>query len=149
VLAATDVDRRAAGAEALEREAPRARRGNARRRKRRPVGEDAERSASDRDRLRAGRGQDEELGRARNLRLLALADADAELSVASQLRQLEVLTKISGVSFDEARQDSKTFELDGHQIPYIGKAALIVNKKAAGRHKDLADVEELERVEET
>lgn len=45
-------------------------------------------------------------------------------------------------------QGSKTFELDGYQIPYIGKAALIANKKAAGRHKDLADVEELERPKE-
>ena len=58
------------------------------------------------------------------------------------------LTKISGVSFDEALQGSKTFELDGHPIPYIGKSALIANKKAAGRHKDLADVEELERLKE-
>jgi hypothetical protein len=47
-----------------------------------------------------------------------------------------------------ALQGSKTFDLDGYQIPYIGKAALIANKKSAGRHKDLADVEELERLEE-
>jgi uncharacterized protein (DUF305 family) len=60
--------------------------------------------------------------------------------------EFEVLTKISGVSFDEALQGSKTFDLDGHPIPYIGKSALIANKKAAGRHKDLADVEELERL---
>lgn len=37
------------------------------------------------------------------------------------------------------------FDLIGHAIPYIGKAALIRNKRAASRHKDLADVEELER----
>jgi len=61
--------------------------------------------------------------------------------------KVEVLTKISGVSFDDALQGSQTFELDGHQIPYIGKSALIRNKKAAGRHKDLADVEELGRLE--
>ena len=63
--------------------------------------------------------------------------------------KVEVLTKISGVSFDDALQGSKTFELDGYQIPYIGKRALIANKKSAGRHKDLADVEELERVQES
>ena len=63
--------------------------------------------------------------------------------------KIEVLTKISGVSFDEARNDSRTFELDGHQIPYIGRAALIANKRAAARHKDLADVEELERLEKS
>ena len=60
--------------------------------------------------------------------------------------KIEVLTKISGVSFDEALRDSKTFELEGHAIPYIGKAALIANKKSAGRLKALADVEELERL---
>ena len=63
--------------------------------------------------------------------------------------KVEVLTKISGVSFDEALRDFKTFELEGYQIPYIGRAALIANKKSAGRHKDLADVEELERLEES
>lgn len=61
--------------------------------------------------------------------------------------KVEILTQISGVSFDEALQGSKTFELDGLQIPYIGRVALIRNKRAAGRHKDLADVEELERLE--
>jgi hypothetical protein len=62
--------------------------------------------------------------------------------------KIEVLTKISGVSFDEALQGSQSFELDGYQIPYIGKSALIANKKSAGRHKDLADVEELERLKD-
>jgi len=61
--------------------------------------------------------------------------------------KIELLTKISGVSFDRALQGSKTFELEGYQIPYIGKSALIANKKSAGRHKDLADVDELERLE--
>jgi predicted nucleotidyltransferase len=60
--------------------------------------------------------------------------------------RIEVLTQISGVSFDEAREDSRAFDLDGRKIPYIGRSALIRNKKAAGRHKDLADVEELERL---
>ena len=60
--------------------------------------------------------------------------------------KVEILTKISGVSFAEALQNSKTFELDGYHVPYIGKAALIANKKSAARYKDLADVEELERL---
>ena len=61
--------------------------------------------------------------------------------------KVEVLTKISGVSFDEALVGARAFDLDGHRIPYIGRQALIRNKKSAGRHKDLADVEELERIE--
>lgn len=63
--------------------------------------------------------------------------------------KIEVLTKISGVTFDEALEGSQTFELDGHRVRYIGKLALIANKKAAGRYKDLADVEELERVKDS
>lgn len=60
--------------------------------------------------------------------------------------KVEVLTQISGVSFDEALEDARSFNLDGRKIPYIGRAALIRNKKSAGRHKDLADVDELERL---
>jgi hypothetical protein len=66
--------------------------------------------------------------------------------------KIEVLTKISGVSFDEARPSTRLFktprrfDLVGHAVPYIGKPALIANKKSAGRHKDLVDVEELERL---
>lgn len=63
--------------------------------------------------------------------------------------KVEVLTKISGVSFDEACEDAKTFDLEGHRIPYIGRSALIQNKKSAGRHKDLADVEELEGLDDS
>lgn len=59
--------------------------------------------------------------------------------------KVEVLTQISGVSFEQAQKGSRTFELEGRDIPYIGRSALIQNKKAAGRYKDLADVEELER----
>lgn len=62
--------------------------------------------------------------------------------------KVEVLTQISGVTFDEALRDSKTFDLDGYAVPYIGKAALIANKRSAGRHKAMADVEELERLKE-
>lgn len=60
--------------------------------------------------------------------------------------KVEVLTKISGVAFDEALRGAQAFELDGYQIPYIGKAALIANTRSAARHKDLADVEELEGI---
>lgn len=62
---------------------------------------------------------------------------------------VELLTRISGVSFDEAAVDSNRFELDGRLIPYIGRRALIANKKSAARYKDLADVEELERIEQS
>lgn len=63
--------------------------------------------------------------------------------------KIEVLTQISGVSFDDALQGAQTFNLEGRSIPYIGRAALIRNKESAGRHKDLADVEVLTRIAES
>lgn len=58
---------------------------------------------------------------------------------------IEVLTKIDGIDFAEVIADSKRIELDGRVIPYIGRKALLKNKRAAGRPKDLADVDWLER----
>ena len=57
----------------------------------------------------------------------------------------EVLTQISGVTFDEAATDSLTTAVEGRPVRIIGREALLRNKRAAGRHKDLDDVEWLER----
>ena len=57
---------------------------------------------------------------------------------------IELLTSVNGITFDEARAGARFFELDGRQIPFIGRAALLQNKRAAGRPKDLADVAWLE-----
>ena len=58
--------------------------------------------------------------------------------------QIQLLTKISGVSFDEVSESSIVAELDGREVRVIGLHALLTNKRAAGRHKDLDDVEWLE-----
>lgn len=55
---------------------------------------------------------------------------------------------IDGLTFEEAFVGHRTFEIDGRQIPYIGRAALLANKRAAGRAKDLADVEWFESHDE-
>lgn len=59
-------------------------------------------------------------------------------------RRIDILTKISGVDFDEA-WSSRVAETVGElQVPFLGREALVRNKKATGRTKDLADVESLE-----
>lgn len=58
---------------------------------------------------------------------------------------IEILTKIDGVGFDEAISEGRFFMLDGRKIRYIGRQVLLKNKRAAGRPKDLADVDWLER----
>ncbi len=57
--------------------------------------------------------------------------------------RIDILTGISGVSFAEA-WDGRVEELfDDVRVPFIGRAALIRNKRASGRTKDLADLEAL------
>jgi hypothetical protein len=62
---------------------------------------------------------------------------------------IEVLTTIDGLSFDEAWSDHRVVNIDGRTIPVIGRKALLRNKKASGRPKDLADAAWLEEHEDT
>ena len=57
---------------------------------------------------------------------------------------IEILTTIDGISFEDAWQDHRVVALEGRRIPVISRRALLQNKKASGRAKDLADVEWLE-----
>jgi hypothetical protein len=58
---------------------------------------------------------------------------------------IELLTTIDGVTFDEAQERRVLVEVAGIQVPVIGRDALLANKRAAGRPKDLADIEALTR----
>lgn len=58
--------------------------------------------------------------------------------------RVDVLTTISGVTFDEAWASRENTDLDGSVVSFIGRDALIRNKKAAGRPKDLADAARLQ-----
>lgn len=58
--------------------------------------------------------------------------------------RIDVLTRITGVEFEDAWRSHVQIELEGHLIPVIGKAELIRNKRMLGRLKDLGDVETLE-----
>ena len=57
--------------------------------------------------------------------------------------RIEIMTSIDGVHFDACRSRALDFELGGVSVPVISLADLKVNKRAAGRHKDLADLENL------
>lgn len=57
---------------------------------------------------------------------------------------IEILTTIDGIGFDEAVEEVMEIEVGTLKIPVIGKRALIKNKRAAGRAKDLADLEVLD-----
>ena len=57
--------------------------------------------------------------------------------------RIEMLTDISGVSFDECYEKRVTDFIDGVSVNIISLAHLKVNKKASGRAKDLHDFEYL------
>lgn len=57
--------------------------------------------------------------------------------------RIEVLTGVSGVAFAECFARRVQAELDGVAVYLISRNDLILNKRAAGRHKDLSDVEML------
>ncbi|MBN2575895.1 MAG: hypothetical protein JXP73_15115 [Deltaproteobacteria bacterium] len=58
-------------------------------------------------------------------------------------RRVDVLTSISGVSFDEAWQSRAPAAIEERTVFFIGRDAFIRNKLAAGRPRDLADAARL------
>ncbi len=57
--------------------------------------------------------------------------------------RIDLLTAISGVTFDEAWDERAAGSLGGHSVDYLGWEALIRNKRASGRSKDHADIHSL------
>ena len=55
-------------------------------------------------------------------------------------RRIDLLTSIDGITFEEAFRSRIEVIVDGLDLPFLGRAALLVNKRAAGRPKDLVDV---------
>jgi hypothetical protein len=59
--------------------------------------------------------------------------------------RIDLMTSITGVSFEEAWATRVAGELDGLSVFFIGKAALLRNKESTGRSKDKIDADELRR----
>ena len=59
--------------------------------------------------------------------------------------RIDVVTSISGVPFDEAWASRVEADVAGSRIAFLGRDALLRNKRAAGRPKDLIDVDDLTR----
>jgi hypothetical protein len=57
--------------------------------------------------------------------------------------RIEVLTTISGVSFDEGYSERVVDTIDEVEVPIISLRHLKINKRASGRLKDLSDLEHL------
>jgi hypothetical protein len=57
--------------------------------------------------------------------------------------QIHVMSEIDGVAWDEVRRTSERGRLGSHEVAFIGREAFLRNKRAAGRPKDLADIDAL------
>jgi hypothetical protein len=53
------------------------------------------------------------------------------------------MSHIDGVSWDEVWQGRENGQFGSQHVAFIGREAFLRNKRAAGRPKDLADVEAL------
>jgi len=76
---------------------------------------------------------------------LNLSQADLEkpgvvFQIGLPPRRIDLLTEISGIEFAEAWTTRVMQVVDGLEVPFLGREALVRNKRASGRDKDLADL---------
>lgn len=72
-----------------------------------------------------------------------LLDRGRILQLGQPPNRIDVLTSISGVDFDSAWEKRVQTLMDDQPVALLGWDELIRNKRAAGRQKDLADLEKL------
>ncbi len=70
--------------------------------------------------------------------------AGVVFQIGNNPRRIDILTRISGVDFQQAYDRRRIVPLEGMNVPVISLEDLIANKQATGRTQDLADVERLQ-----
>lgn len=63
--------------------------------------------------------------------------------------RIDLISSISGISFEKAWKNKEEGLLDGLKVWFISKQDLITNKKTAARPKDILDVDCLEKITTT
>jgi predicted nucleotidyltransferase len=79
-----------------------------------------------------------------NINLETLQHPDRVIQLGRAPNRIDLLTQVSGVSAEEVWRSRVEGDLGGLKVPFIGKQALIQNKRATGRPQDLADLHHLE-----
>jgi hypothetical protein len=80
-----------------------------------------------------------------DLRVSDLATAEIVFQIGIVPARIDLLTSLTGLEFDDAWSRRQMFEVAGRTLPFLSREDLIRNKKALGRLRDLADVEDLQR----
>ena len=65
------------------------------------------------------------------------------LQIGVAPRRIDIITKIDGLTYDEASKGKEIIEIESLSIPVISKQNLIINKLASGREKDKIDARNL------
>lgn len=73
-----------------------------------------------------------------------LATPDTVFQIGLPPARIDLLTSISGVSFEEAWPRRVTVRIEGFGIPVLGREDFLRNKRAVGRPKDMADIAMME-----
>ena len=73
-----------------------------------------------------------------------LADPGLVFQMGVPPCRIDLLTSVSGAEFGPAWEERIEIDIGDLTIPVIGRRTLIENKRAAGRPKDLVDIEALE-----
>ena len=69
------------------------------------------------------------------------------LQIGNAPLRIDLITKIDGIKFEDAVQSAETVKMGDIEVKVLSLADLIRNKATAARTKDLADAEELRRIE--
>ena len=72
-----------------------------------------------------------------------LSKPDLVVQLGLPPRRIDILTGLSGLTFEVAWKDRVLHVFGSGQVPFISRESLVANKRHTGRHKDLADLEAL------
>ena len=66
-------------------------------------------------------------------------------AIGREPNKIEIMNNVKGLNFDECLAICNKIQLENFEVPYIHLNHLIKAKEAAGRFKDLADIEQLKK----
>ena len=66
--------------------------------------------------------------------------------IGERPQRIDFITKISGITFNEAWPEREIMNVDDIQLPFISFNHLILSKMSNNRLRDQADVEELQKI---
>jgi hypothetical protein len=79
-----------------------------------------------------------------NLSIMDLQTEGLVFQIGVAPRRIDIITSLDGLNFDKAFAHAKTVKIDDITVHVLSVEDMIINKRATGRTKDLADVEMLE-----